>query len=88
MCFPSLYIFLFNTQIILNDRTIDVAHDFTFGVNLANAAHPCVSSPCANGGSCVPKKDSYECDCPLGFDGLHCQKGNDTRISIQSSLQK
>ncbi|NWH55124.1 EGFLA protein, partial [Fregata magnificens] len=61
-------------KIILNDQTIDVKHDFTFGVNLANAAHPCVSSPCANGGTCVPKKDSYECDCPLGFDGQHCQK--------------
>uniref|UniRef100_A0A8B9PVU3 EGF like, fibronectin type III and laminin G domains n=1 Tax=Apteryx owenii TaxID=8824 RepID=A0A8B9PVU3_APTOW len=61
-------------KIILNDRTIDVKQDFTFGVNLENAAHPCLSSPCANGGSCVPKKDSYECDCPLGFDGQHCRK--------------
>uniref|UniRef100_A0A493TY21 Pikachurin n=2 Tax=Anas TaxID=8835 RepID=A0A493TY21_ANAPP len=69
-------------KIILNDRTIDVAHDFIFGVNLANAAHPCVSSPCANGGSCVPKKDSYECDCPLGFDGLHCQKAITEAIEI------
>ncbi|KAI6058093.1 hypothetical protein LUU34_01036500 [Aix galericulata] len=69
-------------KIILNDRTIDVAHDFTFGVNLENAAHPCVSSPCANGGSCVPKKDSYECDCPLGFDGLHCQKAITEAIEI------
>ncbi|KAM6188183.1 LOW QUALITY PROTEIN: pikachurin-like [Sarcoramphus papa] len=60
-------------KIILNDWTIDVKHDFTFGVNLANAAHPCVSSPCANGGT-VPNKDSYECDCLLGFDGQHCQK--------------
>uniref|UniRef100_A0A672U6H2 Pikachurin n=1 Tax=Strigops habroptila TaxID=2489341 RepID=A0A672U6H2_STRHB len=61
-------------KIILNDRAIDVKQDFTFGINLANADHPCVSSPCANGGTCVPKKDSYECDCPLGFDGQHCQK--------------
>ncbi|XP_052631117.1 pikachurin-like [Harpia harpyja] len=61
-------------KIILNDQTIDVKHDFTFGFNLANAAHPCVSSPCANGGTCVPNKDRYECDCPLGFDGQHRQK--------------
>ncbi|KAF1556232.1 Pikachurin, partial [Eudyptes schlegeli] len=60
-------------KIILNDQAIDVKRDFTFGVNLANAAHPCVSSPCANGGTCVPK-DSYECDSPLGFNGQHCQK--------------
>ncbi|OXB60510.1 hypothetical protein ASZ78_009726 [Callipepla squamata] len=69
-------------KIILNDRTIDVKQDFTFGVNLVNAAHPCVTSPCANGGSCVPKKDSYECDCPLGFDGQHCQKAITEAIEI------
>uniref|UniRef100_A0A8V0YHK3 Pikachurin n=1 Tax=Gallus gallus TaxID=9031 RepID=A0A8V0YHK3_CHICK len=69
-------------KIILNDRTIDVKQDFTFGVNLVNAAHPCVGSPCANGGSCVPKKDSYECDCPLGFDGQHCQKAITEAIEI------
>ncbi|PKU37020.1 hypothetical protein llap_12676 [Limosa lapponica baueri] len=69
-------------KIILNDRTIDVKQDFTFGVNLANTAHPCVSSPCANGGTCVPKKDSYECDCPLGFDGQHCQKAITEAIEI------
>ncbi|KAJ7399492.1 Pikachurin [Pitangus sulphuratus] len=69
-------------KIVLNDRTIDVKQDFTFGINLANAAHPCVISPCANGGTCVPKKDSYECDCPLGFDGQHCQKAITEAIEI------
>lgn len=49
--------------------------DLTSGINLENTAHPCVDVPCANGGTCVPKKDGYECDCPLGFDGQHCQKG-------------
>lgn len=62
-------------QIILNDRTIHLKHDFTWGVNVENAAHPCVAGPCAHGGSCRPRKESYECDCPLGFEGLHCQKG-------------
>ncbi|KAF2984643.1 hypothetical protein EK904_012564, partial [Melospiza melodia maxima] len=69
-------------KIILNDRTIDVKQDFSFGINLINAAHPCVTSPCANGGTCVPKKDSYECDCPLGFDGQHCQKAITEAIEI------
>ncbi|NWY02494.1 EGFLA protein, partial [Nothoprocta ornata] len=76
-------------KIILNDRTIDVKQDFTFGVNLENAAHPCLSSPCTNGGSCVPKKDTYECDCPLGFDGQHCQKecGNYCLNSITEAIE-
>ncbi|NXA32380.1 EGFLA protein, partial [Eudromia elegans] len=76
-------------QIILNDRTIDVKQDFTFGVNVENAAHPCLSSPCANGGSCLPKKDTYECDCPLGFDGQHCQKecGNYCLNSITEAIE-
>nr|8D1B_C Chain C, Pikachurin [Homo sapiens]8D1B_D Chain D, Pikachurin [Homo sapiens] len=38
------------------------------------AAHPCVRAPCAHGGSCRPRKEGYDCDCPLGFEGLHCQK--------------
>lgn len=44
-------------------------------MNVENAAHPCVAGPCAHGGSCRPRKEGYECDCPLGFEGLHCQKG-------------
>uniref|UniRef100_A0A665UIK9 EGF like, fibronectin type III and laminin G domains n=1 Tax=Echeneis naucrates TaxID=173247 RepID=A0A665UIK9_ECHNA len=52
------------------------------GVNVANSAHPCVESPCANGGTCRPKWDGYECDCPLGYDGRHCQKAVTEAIEI------
>ncbi|XP_004678161.1 PREDICTED: pikachurin isoform X2 [Condylura cristata] len=69
-------------KIILNDRPIHMKHDFTWGVNVENAAHPCVGAPCAHGGSCRPKKDSYECDCALGFEGLHCQKAITEAIKI------
>ncbi|XP_073322873.1 pikachurin isoform X2 [Pagrus major] len=61
-------------KLILNDRTIPITSGSASGVNVANSAHPCVESPCANGGSCRPKWDGYECDCPLGYDGRHCQK--------------
>nr|XP_057927414.1 pikachurin isoform X6 [Doryrhamphus excisus]XP_057927415.1 pikachurin isoform X6 [Doryrhamphus excisus]XP_057927416.1 pikachurin isoform X6 [Doryrhamphus excisus] len=61
-------------RFILNDRTISITNDSAGGVNLANSAHPCVQGPCANGGTCRPKWDGYECDCPLGYDGRHCQK--------------
>ncbi|XP_075040327.1 pikachurin isoform X2 [Mixophyes fleayi] len=61
-------------KLILNDRIVNLVHGLNSGVNLVNAAHPCANVPCANGGSCRPKHDSYECDCPLGFDGRNCQK--------------
>ncbi|XP_015195849.2 pikachurin isoform X2 [Lepisosteus oculatus] len=69
-------------KIILNDRTVQLNKDFASGVNVENAAHPCVRNPCANGGSCRPKRDGYECDCSLGFDGLHCQKAVTEAIEI------
>ncbi|XP_058491162.1 pikachurin isoform X1 [Solea solea] len=61
-------------KLILNDRTILITTGSAGGVNVANSAHPCVESPCANGGTCRPKWDDYECDCALGYDGRHCQK--------------
>lgn len=69
-------------KIVLNDRTIHVKHDFTSGVNVDNAAHPCLGAPCTHGGSCRPRKEGYECDCPLGFEGLHCQKAITEAIEI------
>ncbi|RVE68136.1 hypothetical protein OJAV_G00088770 [Oryzias javanicus] len=61
-------------KLILNDRSISITAGTAGGVNVINSAHPCVDSPCANGGTCRPKWDGYECDCPLGYDGRHCQK--------------
>ncbi|XP_008416718.1 pikachurin isoform X2 [Poecilia reticulata] len=61
-------------KLILNDRTMPITAGSAGGVNIANSAHPCVENPCANGGTCRPKWDDYECDCPLGYDGRHCQK--------------
>uniref|UniRef100_A0A7N6ARY7 EGF like, fibronectin type III and laminin G domains n=1 Tax=Anabas testudineus TaxID=64144 RepID=A0A7N6ARY7_ANATE len=69
-------------KLILNDRTISITTGSAGGVNIANSAHPCVESPCANGGTCRPKWDGYECDCPLGYDGRHCQKAVTEAIEI------
>uniref|UniRef100_A0A3P9LB44 EGF like, fibronectin type III and laminin G domains n=1 Tax=Oryzias latipes TaxID=8090 RepID=A0A3P9LB44_ORYLA len=69
-------------KLILNDRTISITAGTAGGVNVINSAHPCVDSPCANGGTCRPKWDGYECDCPLGYDGRHCQKAVTEAIEI------
>ncbi|XP_060690334.1 pikachurin isoform X1 [Hemiscyllium ocellatum] len=69
-------------NIILNDRTIHLQQDFSTSVNLENADHPCVNNPCVNGGSCRPHHSAFECDCPLGFDGLQCQKAITDAIEI------
>uniref|UniRef100_G1LIW2 EGF like, fibronectin type III and laminin G domains n=2 Tax=Ailuropoda melanoleuca TaxID=9646 RepID=G1LIW2_AILME len=76
-------------KIILNDRAIHLKHDFTRGVNVENAAHPCVAGPCEHRGSCRPRKESYECDCPLGFEGLRCQKecGNHCLNTITEAIE-
>uniref|UniRef100_A0A4W3GM10 EGF-like domain-containing protein n=1 Tax=Callorhinchus milii TaxID=7868 RepID=A0A4W3GM10_CALMI len=66
-------------RIELNDRPSRLQQDFVLGVNVVNAPHACVSNPCHNGGSCRPMCDTFQCDCPLGFDGDRCQKGERER---------
>ncbi|XP_072555256.1 protein jagged-2b isoform X2 [Paramormyrops kingsleyae] len=42
------------------------------GKNCEIAEHACVSSPCANGGTCHEVPDGFECHCPPGWGGITC----------------
>uniref|UniRef100_A0A8C9V760 EGF like, fibronectin type III and laminin G domains n=1 Tax=Scleropages formosus TaxID=113540 RepID=A0A8C9V760_SCLFO len=69
-------------KIFLNDHVVPLTEDHATGVNVENAEHPCANTPCANGGTCRARRDLYECDCPLGFEGSHCQKAVTDAIEI------
>jgi hypothetical protein len=33
----------------------------------------CSSSPCENNGTCMDEINSYSCQCPVGYTGVHCE---------------
>ena len=40
-----------------------------------NAARPCDSDPCENGGKCTDDGYDYQCECKVGFYGAKCENG-------------
>ena len=40
-----------------------------------NRQNECISSPCANGGSCSDEVNQFSCDCLAGYTGIQCQTG-------------
>lgn len=41
----------------------------------------CINVTCKNGGSCVDGLNNYTCSCVDGFQGDHCETGNNTTTS-------
>ncbi|KAM9613259.1 protein crumbs homolog 1 isoform 2-T2 [Trichechus inunguis] len=41
----------------------------------------CNSNPCLHGGNCEDLYSSYNCTCPLGWSGTHCELGTDECFS-------
>ena len=43
-------------------------------INLFSAKDDCKLAPrCQNGGTCIDRENSYQCNCMFGFKGLHCE---------------
>ncbi|XP_014667487.1 PREDICTED: pikachurin-like [Priapulus caudatus] len=74
-------------KVSINGVRLRLIQSALVGVNVANCLHPCAGEPCLNGGVCNAEKDSYTCDCRLGFTDYNCEKEIGIENLRQASAQ-
>ena len=60
---------------LLNLSSIQLTSFFFFGLSKIDVDECFPIGPCKNGGNCVNKPGSYECQCLGGYQGQHCEHG-------------
>ncbi|NWW96417.1 FBLN7 protein, partial [Rhynochetos jubatus] len=60
---------------LVGSETRSCRHDRTWSGTqpFCRSTDDCSSNPCANGGTCVDRNQSYTCLCPRGWSGPSCQ---------------
>ncbi|KAJ8020411.1 Neurogenic locus notch-like protein 1 [Holothuria leucospilota] len=60
-------------QALVQDSDGLTVRECTFTVSIRRD-NPCVTSPCANGGRCIPVGSEALCQCTMGFMGPRCEE--------------